>query len=155
MLSSAIGALYGVLQYILDLNGIVGVAICVFFAYLMCFLCYKDKKFKSLTLLSLLFLFVSATLGGLMSLIYSSLNTILHNMVVENGFDEEYKVARHMVILIFTVIISILLSVAIWLYVMETDETKIEKEYDNVVVNIINTNEKFESPDIFWKSEND
>ena len=45
---------------------------------------------------------------------------------------------------VIAIIISILLSVAIWLFVTETDETKIEKEYEGVTVNIINSNDKFD-----------
>ena len=114
LISSAIGAVYGVLQYVLDFGGVIGTLICVFAAYLMCYICYKDKKMKNLTVLSLMFLFVSATLGGLMSLVYGSLNSLLHDIVVENGFTGEYKVARHMIIVIFTIIISILISKAVF-----------------------------------------
>ncbi|MBQ8145227.1 MAG: hypothetical protein IJ039_00435 [Clostridia bacterium] len=44
---------------------------------------------------------------------------------------------------IITIIISLLLSVTLWLYVTETDETKIDKEFNDIQVNIVNATEQF------------
>lgn len=44
---------------------------------------------------------------------------------------------------VVTIIISLLLSITLWLYVTETDITKIEKEFNDIQVNIINATEQF------------
>ncbi len=44
---------------------------------------------------------------------------------------------------IITIIVSLLLSITLWLYVIETDETKIDKEFDDIQVNIVNATEQF------------
>lgn len=65
-------------------------------------------------------------------------NDISNMNLVEEETPQKNRTAQ-----VIAIIISILLSVAIWLYVMETDETKIEKEYEQVTVNIVNSNEQF------------
>lgn len=44
---------------------------------------------------------------------------------------------------VIAIIISLLLSVSIWIYVVETDETSNEMEFDDVAVTVINNNEQF------------
>lgn len=44
---------------------------------------------------------------------------------------------------VITIIISLILSITLWLYVTETDETKIDKEFNDIEVNIVNTTEQF------------
>ena len=44
---------------------------------------------------------------------------------------------------IITIIISLFLSITLWLYVTETDQTKIEKEFNDIQVNIVNATEQF------------
>ena len=41
------------------------------------------------------------------------------------------------------IIISLLLSVSIWIYVTETDQTSAEKEFEDITVTIINETEQF------------
>lgn len=44
---------------------------------------------------------------------------------------------------VIAIIISLLLSVSIWIYVVETDQTSVEKEFGNIAVTVINDNEQF------------
>ncbi|MBE6674777.1 MAG: hypothetical protein E7596_06690 [Ruminococcaceae bacterium] len=44
---------------------------------------------------------------------------------------------------VIAIIISLLLAVSVWVYVAETDQTSVEKEFDGVAVTVINNNEKF------------
>ena len=39
---------------------------------------------------------------------------------------------------IIAIIISLLLSISIWLYVVETDKTEVEEVYENIVVHVLN-----------------
>ena len=62
----------------------------------------------------------------------------ISNMTFEEEPPQKHKAGK-----IIAIILSLLISVAIWLYVIETDETKIEKEFKDVSVNIINSNDTF------------
>lgn len=64
--------------------------------------------------------------------------TDISNMNLEEATPQKSKAGK-----IIAIIISLLLSIAIWLYVVETDDTKITKEYNDVSVTIINSNDKF------------
>ena len=57
---------------------------------------------------------------------------------VEDETPQKSKIGK-----IIAVMVSLLLAVSIWLYVMETDETIIEKEYSDIYVEIINIPEEF------------
>ncbi len=57
---------------------------------------------------------------------------------VEDEAPQKGKVGK-----VIAVIISLLLAVSMWIYVMETDETEIEKNYDDVKVVIKNAPEQF------------
>ena len=50
---------------------------------------------------------------------------------------------------IITIIISLILSVSLWLYVVDSDDRKIEKAFDDIEVQIINAN-----PDYVISAEN-
>lgn len=50
---------------------------------------------------------------------------------------------------IITIIISLILSVSLWLYVVDSDDKKIEKAFDDIEVQIINAN-----PDYVISAEN-
>ena len=39
---------------------------------------------------------------------------------------------------IIAIVISLLLSISIWLYVVETDKTEVEEVYENIVVHVLN-----------------
>lgn len=58
--------------------------------------------------------------------------------LIEEEPPQKSKVGR-----IITIIISLILSVTLWLYVTETDDTKIEKEFNDIQVNIVNVTEQF------------
>ena len=45
---------------------------------------------------------------------------------------------------IISIIISLILSVSLWLYVVDSDENKIEKAFDDIEVQIINPNPNYE-----------
>lgn len=62
----------------------------------------------------------------------------ISNMNIEDETPQKNKAGR-----ILAVIISLLIAVTAWIYVEETDENKYEMVFDDVSVNIINTNEKF------------
>ena len=44
---------------------------------------------------------------------------------------------------VISIIISLILSVSLWLYVVDSDDNKIEKAFDNIEVQIINANPNY------------
>ena len=58
--------------------------------------------------------------------------------LIEEEPPQKSKIGR-----IITIIVSLILSVTLWLYVTETDEAKIDKEFNDIQVNIVNTTEQF------------
>ena len=45
---------------------------------------------------------------------------------------------------VISIIISLILSVSLWLYVVDTDDNKIEKAFDDIEVQIINPNSEYD-----------
>ena len=45
---------------------------------------------------------------------------------------------------VISIIISLILSVSLWLYVVDADDTKIEKAFDDIEVQIINPNSEYD-----------
>ena len=57
---------------------------------------------------------------------------------VEDETPQKGKIGK-----IIAIIISLLLAISIWIYAMETDETKVEKEYSDIKVVVQNAPEQF------------
>lgn len=58
---------------------------------------------------------------------------------VEDETPQKGKVGK-----IIAIIISLLLAISIWIYAMETDETKVEKEYSDIKVVVQNAPKQFD-----------
>lgn len=58
---------------------------------------------------------------------------------VEDETPQKGKVGK-----IIAIVISLLLAISIWIYAMETDETKVEKEYSDIKVVVQNAPKQFD-----------
>lgn len=110
LISSAIGALYGVFQQIFELNTALAIFVCILIAIIMCEITYKEKNIKHFMILLLMYLFVSATLGGIMSLLYSFFNRVLAKFILEYSYNQTYSTARTVIIFGITALVAVIFS---------------------------------------------
>ena len=110
ILASLLGGLFGVLEVILPINNLVSVLITLLVSFLMCVVAYKNSTKKRLFTAYLMFWGVSAALGGVMSLTYSSLNVLFQDVIAKYSPSGAYNGARFLIISSITAIISIIFS---------------------------------------------
>ncbi len=109
LLSSLIGAAYATLQVILGLSTALTIILGILFALIMLFVAFNEKRVKQIFITLSMYFFVSATLGGVMSILYGLFNSLLKRVVTEYATLEQYKGARSFVIIALTSIISVIL----------------------------------------------
>ena len=129
IISSLLGATYGVISVALKLNFFVSLTFCVLIALVMMFICFKVKNLMRLCTLTVMFIFISATLGGIMSVIYVFLNKVIA-LTPGNNSHVTYSGARTFVIVGLTFIISLIFGRILI--------KKKEEEFVEVIVNIKN-----------------
>lgn len=110
LFSAVIGGLYGVYEILVPTKMILGVIINVSVSFLMCFIAFKEKKIGKFTGMYILFWGVSASLGGIMSLLYSFLNNILFEYIKDYSYSTVYNGARFFIVASLTMIVSIAFS---------------------------------------------
>ncbi len=110
LVSSSIGAAYGVIEVIWVKSIFVSLLCSVIIAVIMVLICFEVKKVKVITILTAILFFVSTMLGGIMSLLYSALNKLLSEYIREHTYESAYNSARICVIIGLTAIISIIFS---------------------------------------------
>ncbi len=109
LLASLIGGLYGVASMVVKLEFVWNCILCVMFAAIMSVVCFKEKNFSRWIALILMYIFISATLGGLMSIVYTFLNNVISLITVENTY-VTYGGARLFIIIGLTSTISLIFS---------------------------------------------
>lgn len=107
IVSSLIGATYGVFSMIVKINSLVNVLLCIFVAIVMILISFNEKHIINLCSLTLMYIFISATLGGIMSIIYVCLNKILRITISNDGYIT-YSGARIFIIIGLTCIAAII-----------------------------------------------
>ena len=110
LISAIIGGLYGVFEVLAPTRIIIGSILSVMISFIMCFLTFKEKKLGRFTAMLLLFWGVSASLGGIMSLLYNYLNNILFEYIKEYSYSTIYDGARFFIIASITMIFSMVIS---------------------------------------------
>ena len=136
LISSLIGATYGVLEMIINFNGIIfELLLSVSVAIIMCLITMNEYKFKRLVSEMLVFLAISALLGGIMSLTFNILNKILIKYAIEENLtsSSEYNKARFFIIALISVLISMLFTKAL----------KEKSTQKSVLINIVIDGENF------------
>ena len=109
LISSFVGALYGVASMVFDIDFALNCMICVTVALIMIFISFRENRLLRLIVLTMMYLFVSATLGGLMSISYDLFNRVIANVSIENS-QVTYNGARMFVIIGMTSVVSLIFS---------------------------------------------
>ena len=110
ILASFLGGLFGVFEVILPISNLLSALITLLVSFLMCLVAYKNSTKKRLFTAYLMFWGVSAALGGVMSLTYSSLNVLFQDVIAKYSPSSAYNGARFLIISSITAIISIIFS---------------------------------------------
>lgn len=110
ILSSALGALYALLQMIIVLNGASGIVVGIAVALMMIMIAFPYNSLKHTGVRLAVYLFVSSVLGGIMSLVYTCMNKILSSYIENYSYEQAYDTARLWIIISLTAIISVIFS---------------------------------------------
>ena len=110
ILASSIGAIYSILEMVLQLNSIISVLLTIITSILLCLVGFKEKKIKHFIGMLLVFWGISATIGGIMSLLYTFLNKVLQEYILDLKIEEAqlYNGARFFIIASISVIAAII-----------------------------------------------
>jgi sigma-E processing peptidase SpoIIGA len=110
LISSCLGGVYGIFDIIVDLNPIIQILISITVSFLICIICFREKKISSFLIMFAMFWGVSALLGGFMSLLYSAFNKIFYEYIKDYSYSEVYNGARFVIIASIAIIASSVFS---------------------------------------------
>ena len=110
IISSLVGAFYAFLQMVVSIEGLATVFGSVAVALLMVMIAFSHKGTKQIMVVTAVYLFVSTALAGIMSLLYSVMNSALETFIKSYSYDKAYDTARLWIIISLTAIISVIFS---------------------------------------------
>ena len=110
ILSASFGALYGVLQVLIDTSTLVTIIVSIFVAFLMILIAFPFKGISNVCFNTVIYVFVNTMLGGIMSILYSFLNRILGDVIENNSFEGKYGFARMFMIIALTAVAAMIFS---------------------------------------------
>ena len=112
LIAAAIGGIYSIFEIVVNINSILSIIITIIISIVICLISFKEKKFKGFAAMYLIFWGVSASIGGLMSLLYTFLNKILYDFIKDfNAVESEiYDGARFFIIASIAIITAIVFS---------------------------------------------
>ncbi len=128
LISALIGGLYGAIELLLSNGVIEGAIINLAISALMCLIAFKFNSFGRFFMSLILFWGASASLGGIMSLIYNFINKIFYEFIEEYSYTEIYSGARFFIIVSISLLIAVIVS-RIYLSKKEIKEISVEIEY--------------------------
>lgn len=110
ILSSIIGAIYALVMLLLELTPIVSFVVNLMCEIILVLVSFDTKKIKKIISLSLVNFVTSATLGGTMSILYSFMNKLMENIVLNETVKDSYFGIRMIIIVTLTLLTSIVFS---------------------------------------------
>lgn len=110
LIASIIGGFYGVFDVVLTLKPVISVVLGILVSFLMCFITHFEKSIKRFVSMYLIYLGVSASLGGFMSVLYSFLNKILAKYIESYNYTTVYTGARFFIIASLAILLSIFIG---------------------------------------------
>ena len=108
--SSLIGGAYGVMSVAFEMKTLVSFVISFSVAIIMCLVCYNYTKIKSLLTSVLIFMFISTSMGGIMSVLFSLFNSVLADIIKKVSYEWAYNGARSIIIIALTGIVALILT---------------------------------------------
>ena len=108
LIASSVGGVYGVLDLLLSLNPIIGIVLNITVSFLMCAIVYNEKSIRRFFSFYVIYIGISLTLAGFMSVFYSFLNKILSKYILEYTYEKAYNGARFFIISSLSIILAII-----------------------------------------------
>lgn len=135
LISSTLGGLYGVIGLLFDFNIFLSTVISIFISALMCQIAFKQNKITSFISLIVLFWGTSASLGGIMSLIYGFINKIFYEYIESYSYTEIYSGARFLIIVSLSLLFALTVS-KMFSSKLKTKVAEVKIEYKNSIYNL-------------------
>ena len=110
LIASVIGGIYSVVEILMPLNAVIRAIINVLLSFVMCIIALKESKASRITVSLIIFWAVSSSLGGIMSIIYNFMNSILYEYISNYSYETAYNGARFFIIISLTIIISMIFT---------------------------------------------
>ena len=108
IVSSLLGSFFAVFQVINSVDAHLSVVLSLIVATIMCVLCYKENRPKMVIVDVLMYYFISATLGGIMSLVYSFFNRALSKVISTYTYEGAYNGARIFIVIGITSVVAMI-----------------------------------------------
>lgn len=108
IIASALGAIFGVIEVIVVTNDVVSFVFSIIVAMVIIKICFDDKVVKNYIIMVVLFVFVCAILGGVMSVLYTIFNRVISEIIKEQSFESTYTNARTVIIIGLTSLAAII-----------------------------------------------
>lgn len=131
IIASLIGAAFATVQLTQNWSIAVTVILCIAVAMVMVYVSFGDRCLHQLLLSFAMYFFISAALGGVMSVVYGLLNKLLLYLGQDGAFKEKYSSARSFIIIGLTAIISMVL-VRIFTSKKDIHTVSLNIKYDGV-----------------------
>jgi stage II sporulation protein GA (sporulation sigma-E factor processing peptidase) len=135
IMASLIGALYGVIDVVFSKSQLLSLLFCVLISILMCLISFFEKSIKRILITILVYWGVSASLGGVMSLLYSLLNRLFYDIIKSYSSVSIYNGSRFFIIASLTAVVSIIVS-RIFTSKKDVKAIEIKIIYENCVYKI-------------------
>lgn len=110
VLSALLGAFFGVFEIVLPIGMIFTTILSVVISVLMCLIAFFEKNIRRFLLTVVSFWVASMALAGVMSLLYSVLNTLLSSVIKHFSPVTTYNGARFFIIISITALVGIIFS---------------------------------------------
>jgi stage II sporulation protein GA (sporulation sigma-E factor processing peptidase) len=136
LISSLLGALYGALELLISTDIITGLIYNIIISALMCLIAFKyDSLVRFLASLTL-FWGASASLGGIISVLYNFINKIFYEFISEYSYNQVYSGVRFFIVASLSILCALIINKLI-LKKREYMEVKIEIKYKDNKFNLI------------------
>ena len=132
IISAVLGSIYGIIEFIFPLKATISILFSIMVSILMCVLTFKKCSIGKYFTSFILFWGVSASLGGLMSVVYSFINKIFYEYIKDYSYTEIYSGARFFIIASISVFVATMVN-RIYTNKKEIKETEIEISFKNTI----------------------
>ncbi len=113
LISALIGGIYSIIEMVITIQNVsLQIGINILVSLIMCIIAFKERKFGRFAVIYAIFWGVSALMGGVMSLLFSTFNKIFYTYIAQLDIIDtsSYNGTRFVVIILASIIVSILLS---------------------------------------------
>ncbi len=108
LIAASVGGLYGVFDLLVKVNFVIGIIINIMVSLIMCLIACEDSRIRRFFSFYVIYIGISVSLAGFMSVFYSFLNKLLSKYILEYTYDKAYNGARFFIITSLSIILAII-----------------------------------------------